>query len=168
MENFSIRHQLTLPEYRRIYYGLLYRKIYFLAITVLAISIVISSVVFYFTKTPVFLKNEYFSFFQFVIPFIAIWTPLVSLGTVRNVYEKNYRIHESINYEFSPDGIKLTGESFKSESDWTKIYKVEIFKKYLVVYQSSMGANMIKTDTNDEENINSLKEFLKNGNFKLN
>lgn len=165
MNTFSIQHQLTLKEYRKIYFTLLYRKVLIIVISILAVAAFISLCILWSTGHSSILNNDS-SEYAMVLVFLAMWIPLGSLFTVWRGFKSNYRLNELITYEFSDEGYTTTGESFNSKVDWTKVYKVQVLKDWLILYHSRTAANMIVTGTANKENIEALKQFLKAGNFK--
>ena len=92
--------------------------------------------------------------------------PLLSLLTVNMNFKRAYRLDEPTTYEFSDQGFTSTAESYNCKTDWKNIYKVKIIKGWLVLYHNRQAANLIKLTPADQENIEALKGFLKNSNFK--
>ncbi len=61
-------------------------------------------------------------------------------------------IQEIVSYEFSNETIRINGESFSSEISWNSILKVEQVRKWILIYQSKMVANIIpKSDLNSNQ-----------------
>lgn len=135
MNNFSIHHQLTLKEYRKIYYSLLYRKVFIIVISVFSILFIISTCILWINKNYDILNSDYY-IYGIAIAALAIWIPLTTLYTLKRNYKSTYGLHEPVTYSFSDEGYSTIGESFSSKSDWTKIYKVKIIKAglyYIIV-----------------------------------
>jgi hypothetical protein len=126
---------------------------------------IIYNVVLLFTKKYDVLDKDYYSL-GVAAAAMAIWAPLFLLFIARRNFKSNYRLNELINYEFSDEGYTTTGESFNSKVDWAKVYKVHIIQGWLILYHSRMVANMIKIESDNDSNIEALKQFLKAGNFK--
>lgn len=165
MNTFSIRHQLTLKDFQKLNYTLLYRKVWVILISIIAILFIIYNVILLFTKKYDVLDSDYHTIGIAAVA-MAIWAPLFLLFIARRNYKSNYRLNELITYEFSDEGYTATGESFNSKVDWAKVYKVHIIQGWLILYHSRMVANMIKIEPNNEGNIEALKQLLKNGNLK--
>jgi hypothetical protein len=91
---------------------------------------------------------------------------LSSLFSVSRSFKNTYRIQEPITYEFSDEGYTTTGESFNGKADWANVYKIQIIKGWLLIYQNSRIAHMIKIAPGNENDIEALKQYLKAGNFK--
>jgi hypothetical protein len=62
--------------------------------------------------------------------------------------------------------MKITGETFSSEMDWSKIYKVLELKNWILIYQSKLIANAIPKESFDD-NLESFKEIVRNKNIKV-
>ncbi len=58
-------------------------------------------------------------------------------------FRSNERLKEKRTYEFTPDKIIVTGESFKSEYTWEKTYMVKELKNWILIYQSKVQAHML-------------------------
>lgn len=165
MDNFSIQYHLTLKEYRKIYFILLYSKLWVILISAFSVLFIIASCILYHKNNQSILNSDYY-FYAMVIAVIPIWIPIASLFTVWRGYKTAHSINEQITYDFSNEGYISTGESFTCTTKWTKIYKVKILKGWLILYHNRFAANMIKVGTADEENIELLKKFLKSENLR--
>ncbi len=166
MNNFSLQSQFTLKEYRQIYYVLLYNKIWIILLSIFTVLFIICTCVLWLTHNYHILNSDYYMYAT-AIAMIGIWIPLLSLFTIRRNFKLAYRIQELTTYNFSDEGVAAIGESFSSTSDWENIYKVKIIKGWLILYHNRMVANMIKIEPTDEKHVESLKKFLKAGNFKI-
>jgi hypothetical protein len=161
MNNFSIQHQLTSKEYRQLSFTLTYQKWFVILVNALALVYIVLLII---TKCSIW-DND-ISSFGIVAVILSVWYPIAVVLLVRRQYKSNYRLQEVITYDFSDEGYTVTGESFNSKMDWTKVYKVKIIKGWLLLYSNRTVANLIKVEAEDENNIKALKGFLKNGNFK--
>ncbi len=72
-----------------------------------------------------------------VMPYLA-----VKLKAKRG-FDSNKLMQEKIVYEFTEDKIFITGTSFKSEMEWSKIYQVKEVKDWFLLYQSKHLMNLI-------------------------
>ena len=165
MNDFSIQQQLTLKEYRKVYYTLLYSKIWVICITVFSALYLIATGILLFTKNYAILGNDSYQYGA-TLTIITILLPLLSLLTVSMNFKRAYRLDEPTTYQFSDHGFTSTAESYNCKTDWKNIYKVRIIKGWLVLYHNRQAANLVKLTPKDEVNIEALKAFLKNGNFK--
>ena len=144
----------------------MYRKVWLVVISILAVLLIIFAFVFWITKNYNVLGNDYFQYALVMAFLVAILTPLSAFSQVMRAFKSTYKLSEPTIYEFSDEGYSATGESFTSKSDWSKVYKVQIIKGWLILYLSRHAANMVKIGTDNENNIEALKQMLKTGNFK--
>ena len=165
MNTFTVYHQLTLKEYRKIVYRILYSKTWIIVIYAFAMLFIIYSCLMAATKNYRVFNSHFYSLGVGVAA-LAIWIPLSSWFSIRRSFKNTYRIHEPITYEFSDEGYSTTGESFNNKADWAKVYKIQIINEWLLIYQNRRVANMIKIDPENKNNIEALKQFLKAGTFK--
>ncbi len=57
--------------------------------------------------------------------------------------------------------MKATGESFSTELDWVKTYKIAEFKNYFLVYNSKAVANIILKKNMLSDEIIELRELFR-------
>ena len=162
MNSFSINRQITLKDYRQLSFNLTYQRWWVILVNALAIVYIVLLIA---TKGTIW-DNDNISTFGVAFLAMAISYPIAIVIGVRRNYKSNYRLQESITYDFSDEGYTVTGESFNSKLDWEKVYKVKIVKGWLLLYSNRTVANLIKVQPEDQNNIEALKGFLKNGNFK--
>ncbi|HEY9002925.1 MAG TPA: hypothetical protein VIM89_16340 [Mucilaginibacter sp.] len=162
MNNFSISRQITLKDYRQLSFNLTYKRWWVILINALALVFIVLLII---TKGKILNDND-FSSIGVALIFMAIWFPIGIFLAVRRNFKSNYRLHEFITYNLSEDGFSVTGESFNSTMDWTKVYKIRIIEGWLLIYSNRIVANLIKIGPDDQGNIEALKSFLKNGHFK--
>jgi hypothetical protein len=72
-----------------------------------------------------------------------IAVPLLVYYSAVKTYNTHSMLQEVIIYEMNEDQIRSTGESFSSEMDWSKLYKVEELKHWFLFYQNKQVANLI-------------------------
>ena len=165
MNTFSIQHQLTLKEYRRICFILLYSKVWVIFISIFSIIYIAGTLILWLTRNYSILSNEYYQY-GLVVAIMPIWILLLSFFSIRRNFKSAYRINESTTYDFSDQGYVSKGESFTSKTDWKDVYKVKLIKDWLIVYHNKLVAHMIKVKPTDRDNMEALKAFLKASNFK--
>jgi hypothetical protein len=96
----------------------------------------------------------------FYIVFVLGVLPLVTFFTAKKNYKSNKRISEDIEYQFHPDALFVTGESFTSQLSWDKIHKVTKTKNWLLIWQSSQMANVIPLQNMFTSELDDLKSIL--------
>jgi hypothetical protein len=87
-----------------------------------------------FNETPFF--PIFFGIFTMLLPVF------IYINSKKN-FATHARLHEQIIYEFNEDKILMTGESFKAEMDWTKLYRIDELSNWILIYQSKTIANVI-------------------------
>lgn len=95
------------------------------------------------------------SFFVTLGALFLFGIPGLSYYGARRNFNTSPRLTESITYEFTMETLKITGESFSSEMNWDKVYKVKELKDWILIYQNRMVANLIPKESFD----NNLSEF---------
>ena len=103
-------------------------------------------------------STYYFLFLYGLI--LIVWLPIKSYFSSKKVFSTNKRIQEETTYEFSEIEIKSTGESFKSQYDWNKIFKIRKVNNLLLLYQDKMVANIINLDKVSQNDYDRLKDLI--------
>jgi len=165
MNTFSITHRLTLKEYRKLTFALSYRRPVFVIVNLMAALFLLYNLVLLFSKKIGVMDSDTYGYGIFITSMALVMVLLLFFTTARN-FRTNYRLNENITYQFSDEGYTVTGESFNSNLDWNKVYKVRIMPGWLLIYHSRALANLIKIDPSDLEHIEELKHFLKASNFR--
>jgi len=137
----TIETKLKLKEYIKLMYVLNYRKPIMIFITMLGLTMIIGTLGYFLGYKEMYASPPYVPGaigFTFVV--------LVPFSIYRGA-KKNFlsygRLNEKIVYEFKENGIIVTGESFTSELDWSKTYKVTELKNWILIYQNRQLANVI-------------------------
>lgn len=84
----------------------------------------------------------------------------VYLGSKKYFYS-NARLQETIEYEFTPEELKIKGETFNSNMGWSKTNRIEEKNDWFLIYQSQQTANMIPKKDLSEAQIIELRNFFK-------
>jgi len=66
-----------------------------------------------------------------------------------------------MTYEFFDQKMKITGESFNSELDLTKSYKIQEIRNWFLIYQSRQVANFIPKGNLSSDQINNMRFFFR-------
>jgi len=140
-----IESKLIFKDYLKLMYVLTYRKPVIIIITIIGILSLIMSLL-YFGGIKMPYKSPPYSqlFFGIVIVFLF---PVLIYISAKRMFASSARLQERITYEFTDEIIRVTGESFKSEMDWMKIYKIVELKSWFLIYQNKRAANLIAKET---------------------
>lgn len=166
MQDFSIATHLRYPEYFKMQFKLRYSKLWIQIITILGILFLIAYLIALKTYHYDFWNSD-ISVVGFFFLYFAVIFPLLSLYMVRKSFKGNLRLQEPMIYQFTEQGVACSGESFSATYSWDKLYKVQTFQGWLLIYHSSMGYNLIKLQPDDDSHMHSLKQFLQTQSYKL-
>lgn len=162
MEKIVLTTKLSIEDYIKVSYHLLYRKwaVKFMTGIGLFMLILILFSFDSFTQFP---------WFQLIFGlFLTVGLPISVYFSAKKNYKSNGRISEYINYEFEKDNIQITGESFNSRLTWDKLYSVTENRDWILIWQNRQVANVVpKRDFKDGElqvfkNIVKSRRGLKN------
>ena len=160
----TIETKLEFKKYLKLMFILSVRKSSMLTTTLIGLIIVLLA--FIQTFDPNFKSEEFpFSLMIFGIVFLVFMPVIIYLNAKSN-FSTNGKLKETIVYEFTNEKMKITGETFSSEMDWSKIYKVLELKNWILIYQSKLIANAIPKESFDD-NLESFKEIVRNKNIKV-
>ncbi len=95
-----------------------------------------------------YFSNQTNSVFGLVFAlFFLIYIPSATYFRTKSRYKSNSLIHEKVIYEFTPEKIVKTGESFKTEMTWSAIYKVKEINGCVLLYQSKALASYVPVES---------------------
>lgn len=160
-----IESRLTINDYQRIMFNLNGRKPMVIILFLLGFGLIVSSVLFFLGFNIPFDEPPYFQLFLGL--FIIILYPLFFILSIRKTFKSHLRLHEKIIYEFDPEKISITGETFKSEMNWSKIYRIQELRNWILIYQNRLIANIIKKDASGID-IRYFRELVRMNHVKAN
>lgn len=151
----TVRTKITFREYLE----LMYRRAIIIVFTIgaflMLLIIIVNATGLYRFQTNVTSQITF-------IFFIIVLLPIVVYFSAKRNYYSNKRLQETIDYEFTNQKMNISGESFSSEINWSKTFKIEELKKWFLIYQSKQVANLIPKSDLTEEQISYLR-FLFSG-----
>ena len=102
------------------------------------------------------------TFFQFsTVVLITVIQPAFIYITIRGNYRSSTHLTEKMDIEFTPDQVKLTGESFYTEHAWANMFKVIEWKNWFLIYQNTLSAILINKKYFSPEEIKEISILLK-------
>jgi hypothetical protein len=109
------------------------------------------------------------AYFQTSIIFLAMILFIIFFTWIRSksIYKSNSRLAELITFNFTAEDMEQIGDSFSSRYNWEKLYKIRTVKDFLLVYHSKGVMNIIRVPSEETDNINTLKSYLKNCGYKV-
>ena len=154
MDKIILTTKLSLEDYIKINYHLLYRK--------WAVRFM-TGIGFFMVLSLLFTFDSYIEFpwLQLLLGlFFIIGQPILVYIYARKNYNTNKRISESISYTFDKDTIQITGESFDSKFTWDKIYRVTESKNWILIWQNPQVANVVPKRDFQEEELQAFKNMV--------
>jgi hypothetical protein len=144
-------------------YTLAYRKPIMIFLTIVGLIMFIGSI-FYFLGFNVPIDSP--PYFQIVFGFFIIGIlPFSIYRNGKKNFSSHGRLQEKIIYEFTDEKIKIVGETFNSELDWTKTYKIAELKDWILIYQNRQIANILPKESFGEK-ISDFRSLVKRKNVK--
>ena len=151
----TIQAKISFKEYLSLMYKLTYRKLPTILLTVLGgffLLLVMVYVVFF-----IFSEHRDFSRDILSIAFIGLIFLLLTPWSVyrqsKKGYDSNAGIKELLTYDIEVEVIHISGESFKSEMNWDKIWKIKELRDWILIYHSSQTFNPIPKRTLTDEQL---------------
>ena len=107
-------------------------------------------------------------YFQLFLGFFIVFIiPILVFYSAKRNFNSNGRLQEKITYDFTEETIKITGETFNSEMDWSKIYRIKELKNWVLIYQSKLIMNIIYKESFGKD-IEEFRELVIKKNVKTN
>ena len=127
-------------KYLKLMYWLTYKKPWTIIITIIGLTMLIISILYFLGYPLTFDKLPYA---QLIIGLIVIFIPISIYRSAKKSFSSNGRLQEKMIYELTVDKIIITGETFKTEMDWTKLHKIQELKDWILIYNNKFNANII-------------------------
>lgn len=135
--NMTTQTKLSEKDFVNAAFIFLSKRRFFRIITGMMIFITAINIVLLFTGSKSNSSN-----FYFVPIFLALFFCLIYYDASKN-YRKTPRIQENIRYDFNEDALRITGESFRSELSWDKVYRISHERKWLFIWHNQQNAHVI-------------------------
>ncbi len=158
-----IETKLDFKRYLKLMYTLTYRKPIMIFLMIVGLTMFISSIYYFLgfnvpVDSPPYFQIVFGFFIIAILPFSIYWS-------AKKNFSSHGRLQERIIYEFTDEKIKITGETFSNELDWTKTYKIAELKDWILIYQNRQIANILPKESFGEK-ISDFKILVKNKNVK--
>lgn len=152
-----VETKLEFKEYLRLMYILTYRKPIVFVMNFLGIALIAFSVLYFLQILP---PSSFEHIIQLVLGvFLLTYLPFsVYIGTKRT-FKTHTLIQEKIIYEFQEESVKITGETFSSEIELKRLYKIHEVKDWFLLYHNNRMMNIIPKPKNNDE-VLALREVL--------
>ncbi len=117
----------------------------------------------YFLENPIDILNK----ISIIGVMIATGLPTLTwMGSKMN-YNNNQNALSNITYEFSQQGIRMTGSDFQSSNTWKEIYGASVNKRWFVIWRNTQVANPIPTELFSDEELQQLRAVFKKQGVKV-
>lgn len=159
----TIYTKIVFKDYIKLMFLLTYRKPAMVLFTIIGLVMIVFSLGYFLDLNNMYESAPYVpGFLGFVFVFFL---PLsIYLGAKRN-FSSNGRLNERIKYEFNEDRILITGESFTSQLNWEKTYKVAELNHWILIYQNRQVANVIPKESFKDQ-LTEFRALIKSKNIK--
>lgn len=146
---FSITSKLDKTEYIKTMFIGLYKRPYYVLVTIFGLFILAVSMLNY-TKLTSF--QVYSPITDAIIGlFLLLLPPLIVLMAVRHVKSNSVLLSE-ITYKFTDVGVSATGSTFKMDFLWEHMIKQNERGKFIILYHTkSAGTFIDKTNLTPEQ-----------------
>ena len=146
--------RIEFNEYASLLFTLAYKKWFGKFITAIAVLNLIN-ILAYSNKE----SNPTFSQMIVVILFLGVY-PLLVFLKARKVYFSSGAVSETREYEISPEKLIIRGESFLSEVDLKRCYKIEEIKNWFLIYQVPQVASLVPKRCFDTFEIAQIRDMF--------
>jgi hypothetical protein len=153
-----IKTKANYKEYLKLKYILHYRKAGTIFSQVLAVFLLTISILSY----TGYYKNLESPIVDFTIgSFILFAIPFLIFVKNKKDFSGESRIKENIEFDVTNEKIKMTGESFKTEFDLNKVFKIEELSNYFLIYHTKQNYNVIPKSDLTEIEIFDLRSIFR-------
>ncbi len=160
----EIETRLEFKMYLRLMYTLTYKKPVMIFLSFIGLVILIGAILYFLGfNVPVDEPPYFLLMYGF---FTVVLIPILIYGTARKNFFTHGRLQEKMKYEFRDEKIKVTGETFNSEFDWAKLYKITELKHWVLIYQNKTIANLIPKESFGEK-FGEFKGLIQTKHIKL-
>lgn len=159
MEKIQIETQLTFKEYAIFLYKETYKKPVVIFITFIGLLMLVLSTLYFL---GLYHNIDEPPYFQLIFGlFVSVLIPFSVYRSAKKTFTSSQRLKEKISYEFDPEKIKISGESFHSEMDWPQTHKIVELKDWILIYHNALIANVIPKRAFNDKDLNNFKELVR-------
>lgn len=156
--NIKTESQFDLSGYVRMAFAMVYQNWAVKVMTLLGVPIGVLLLLIFFSN-PSSLDSP--PYLMLVFPVFILAFPLLVYYGARKNFKTNARLKERMSYEFTNEGLRITGQSFESNLSWDGVHRLVEAKKWILVYESASLAIPIPKSAFTPDQLSEFKEFLK-------
>jgi hypothetical protein len=161
----KVESRLIFEKYLRLRYILMYRNPWMIFMSSMGLIMLVFSILYFLGFNQIATETPYYPLVFGLI--VVVFLPYSVFRSAKKNFQTNGRLQEKIVYDFSGDRIKIIGESFSSELDWGKTYKVIERKDWILIYQDKIVANIIPKESFGDR-LEEFKRIVREKNIKSN
>jgi len=159
----KLKVQLTLDDYRKWHFDLLYGNVR-RGILIAGLTVFFAIFGFYVVMAtgggrPVSTGLIYLALF---IVFLVIFIPASLYFRTKSHFESDKLIQEEQSYQIDESGVKAKSEYGSSDVPWDKIYGAHLNKKYITIALSKSRMYLLPARFFEGEQMQEMAELLKN------
>lgn len=162
----ELKIKITLQDYRRLNFLLVYRRPMTVILSFIGIINIIAFLIYLCSNFGNFLTNPIFNL-VFGIG-LTIVTPASIYYSSKKIFNTNKYLQEESIWTISEEKVKIKGKSFESEYNWSNVYKIKKIKNWTIIYQDRIIANFIPMKSfKTHEDIELFWEYVRRNNVRL-
>jgi hypothetical protein len=154
----KVKSKISFKQYRKLLFGLAYKKPMMKVLIGVAFSTLVWILGYYFHLLPV-PKPQIYQYITLVL--ITVVQPTAIYFTIKRNYYSSNHLGEQMEIELTQTEIKVCGQSFLTEIEWKKIYKIEELTKWFLIYQNSLSTIIISKTAFHGTQLQQFKRILK-------
>jgi hypothetical protein len=144
---------LSLKEYRRVVFFLVYRNLSIKILTGIGFAIILLSLV--------SIGSDNFQYQGLLVGGVmAGLLPLFVHFNANKQYSSNNRLKEEMVYEIEKEKVKIKGSTFSTEWNWDAIFKLEETKKWFLIWQDAQQVNVLPKKAFTQDQLYELRERI--------
>jgi hypothetical protein len=158
MEPFTISTILTKKEYTNILFKEIYKRPFYIILTIAGIGIAIMSAL---ELVGAFNFHEESLFLKLGIGILLVLTPSVAVLIQKRNYYSNPANRQEITYTFCQEEVRVVKITSDSRIKWDHFIKFRQLNGFLLLYTNSKNAFFIKEDKLTQEQLVFIKSKIK-------
>ena len=158
----KFKTKISVEDYIKLNYILFYRRGMMIFLTIVGVLMLLVVFLYYSGIAPRIFAEGTVPFVQIIVGFsMVVGMPILIYFSSKKSFLSNLRLNEEIEYDFTYDKMKVTGESFSSELNLDKTFKIQELKDWFLVYQNNIVFNPIPKHTLNSDQITQLRNIFK-------
>jgi hypothetical protein len=161
VETIKYNGQLNIELEGRIDYKDYRNEVFMLTIKTRVLVIFVFILIFSFLNTfPDKGKNNTDFIFPFLLVFLGLITPYLTLRRIKKIYESSKILQDKIHYILNNEHIRLKSESLDATLSWQHFIRVKETTKFFILYQTSSTATFLSKKLFSQDDLHEFQKFL--------